>query len=104
MIKRSLFVKNKIMLGLSAAVMGAAATSVHAASLRLVISKLPSIRLFLMVKAFALKIVTLISSVKVIIHSLTGMVIKQPLATPSILRHKSGHNRGPIQIMVMLVT
>ncbi|CAM3499119.1 DUF1302 domain-containing protein [Pseudoalteromonas maricaloris] len=32
MIKRSLFVKNKIMLGLSAAVMGAAATSVHAAS------------------------------------------------------------------------
>ncbi|AXQ97809.1 DUF1302 domain-containing protein [Pseudoalteromonas piscicida] len=32
MIKRSLFVKNKIMLGLSAAVMGIAATSVHAAS------------------------------------------------------------------------
>ncbi len=32
MIKRLLFVKNKIMLGLSAAVMGAAATSVHAAS------------------------------------------------------------------------
>ncbi|PHI37640.1 hypothetical protein CBQ28_07635 [Pseudoalteromonas sp. GCY] len=32
MIKRSLFVKNKIMLGLSAAVMGVAATSVHAAS------------------------------------------------------------------------
>ncbi|GEK10234.1 MULTISPECIES: DUF1302 domain-containing protein [Pseudoalteromonas] len=32
MIKRSLFVKNKIMLGLSAAIMGAAATSVQAAS------------------------------------------------------------------------
>ncbi|MEJ6475336.1 DUF1302 domain-containing protein [Pseudoalteromonas piscicida] len=32
MIKRSLFVKNKIMLGLSAAVLGVAATSVHAAS------------------------------------------------------------------------